>query len=140
MSGSATVDDIRQMTVSHLESHRDSYIEFLCYPFASNDPNHTDTEPADEKDVQIAQIETPVDRSRAYWNKYLQRLRNGGWGDHLCVAAMANMFSVTINVFTATAHGCTVNAATPVDDNSICDGICENRPLRANAILQYEPK
>ena len=108
-----------QMTVSHLESHRDSYMEFLCDPFASDDPNHTDTEPADEEDVQITQIENPDDRSRARWNKYLPRLRNGAWGDHLCVAAMANMFSVTINVFTATGRGCAVNAVTPLDDNSI---------------------
>jgi hypothetical protein len=81
-------------------------MDFLCDPFASHDPNHTDTEPADEEDVQFAQIENPDDRSRACWNKYLQRLRNGAWRDHLCVAAMADMFSVTINVFTATGHGC----------------------------------
>ena len=55
-------------------------MEFLCDPFASDDPNHTDTEPADEEDVQITQIENPDDRSRVRWNKYLQRLTNGAWG------------------------------------------------------------
>ena len=34
---------------------------------------------------------------------------------------MANMFSVTINVFTATDCGRTVNAVPPIDDNSMFD-------------------
>ena len=38
-----------------------------------------------------------------------------------CVAAMADMFSVIINMFTATGRGCAVNSVIPLDDNSISE-------------------
>ena len=76
---SGTVDDLRQMVASYLDSHQDFYVSFV-----------------------------PL----------IRRLKAGAWGNHVCVAAMANMFSATINVFKATDQTCFVQSVTPLEGES----------------------
>ena len=94
-----TVDDLRQMVAFHLDSHRDFYVNFVSQPVESSDPLNADNEPLDMEDLEIARISNSVLRAQKVC---ITRLKAGAWGDHVCVAAMANMFSATINVFKAT--------------------------------------
>ena len=110
---SANVYKLRQMTASYLETHGDIYSQFIAESRASSNPFNADTEAPDDEDAQIDQIADPHVQLLARWTRYLHRLRNGAWGDNLCIAAMANMFSVTVNVYSATDCRCTVTVVTP---------------------------
>ena len=62
-------------------------------PEECNDLLNADNEPLDAEDLEIARISDSV-------------LRAGAWGNHVCVAAMANMCPATINVFKASDQTC----------------------------------
>ncbi len=62
--------------------------------------------------------------------RYVDRVRSGSWGDHVVVAAIANMFHVTINVVQATQCGCTLSITSPVNDTS-------NYEINLGLVMQY---
>ena len=35
------------------------------------------------------------------WVKYLKRLRDGAWGDHIAIQGISDMFNVTVNVLSS---------------------------------------
>ena len=115
---SSAVEHLRQLVASYLEDHNDFYVNFVHDPVLSEDPYNADNEHPNEEDVYIASMSDPTIRSRLRWEKYLGRLRNDAWGDQLVIAALSNMFNVTINVSHATEQACTVTTNTPTDNAS----------------------
>ena len=57
---------------------------------------NVDTEAPTEEDHFISTIEDEDTRAELLWIKYLKRLKQGAWGDHLTVQALANMLNVNI--------------------------------------------
>ena len=49
-----------------------------------------------EEDQQISAVENLESRIELRWIRYLQRLQEGAWGDHLAVQALASMLNVSI--------------------------------------------
>ena len=88
--------ELRQMVVDHL------YQDSVSQPVASNDIYNADTEPPTTDDAYINTITDivadPELQVQLRWEKYLNRLRNGAWGDHTTLQGIANMLSVRINV------------------------------------------
>ena len=117
----ASVSELREMTADYLESHSDFYREFICESVPSSNPMNADTEPPSGEDAQINLLQDPYDRLQACWAKYLRGVRSTAWGDNFCIAALANLFSVTINVYTATEVCCTINTITPFEGSSLFD-------------------
>ena len=89
---------LRQMIANYLESHSDFYHDFMHQPIASNNPYNADTEAPTAEDAYINTIVDPVVQTQLRWNKYLRWLKNGAWGDSFAIAAICNMFNITINV------------------------------------------
>ena len=118
---SGTVDDLRQIVASYLDSHRDFYVNFVPEPVESDDPLNADNEPLDAEDLEIARVSDSVLRAQKVWEKFIRRLKAGAWGNHVCVAAMANMFSATINVFKATDQTYFAQSVTPLEGESMLE-------------------
>ena len=53
--------------------------------------------------------------------RYVEGVRSDLWGDHVVIAALANMFHVTINVVHAGQRSCIVATTPPVDNQSNCE-------------------
>ena len=115
---SGTVDDLRQMVASYLDCHRDFYVNFVPQPVECSDPQNADNEPLDMEDLEIARISDSVLRAQKVWERFITRLKAGAWGNHVCIAAMANMFSATINVFKATDQTCFTESVAPMEGES----------------------
>ena len=64
------------------------------------------------------------------YERYIERVRSDSWGDHVVIAALANMFHVTINVVHARQRDCTVSITPPVDSQSNCE-------LNLGLVMQY---
>ena len=107
------------MVVSYIESHGDFFSGFLAEANVSSNPYNADTEAPGVKDARIDSITDPEIQLLARWTRYLDRLSNGAWGDNLCIAAIADMFSVTINVCTANNQRCNFLAVNPQNGNSL---------------------
>ena len=89
---------LRQMVADHLENNGNLYKGFLSQPVVSHDAYNADTEPPS---VQDAYIETVADlelQTELRWAKYVQRLRDGAWGDHIAIQGTCDMLNVTVNV------------------------------------------
>ena len=52
------------------------------------------------------------------WDKYLRRLRQGAWGDHINMQAIADMLSVKINVLSSDHPAASVP---PSNSNATCE-------------------
>ena len=116
---SASAPKLRQMVVSYMESHGDFFSGFLAEANVSSNPYNADTEAPGVEDARIDSITDPEVQLLARWTRYLDRLSNGAWGDNLCIAAIADMFSVTINVYTANEQRCNFLAVNPQNGNSL---------------------
>ena len=89
---------LRQMVTTYL-SHHNEYNPFVHQPVASNDGYNADNESLNTEDVYTDSVTDPVVQRELRWQKYLKRLRYNAWGDNIVIAAMCNMFDVSITVF-----------------------------------------
>ncbi len=110
---------LRQLVTSYLESHGDYFSGFLAESQPSTNPYNADTEAPGVEDANISTITDPQLQLVARWTRYLDRLRKGAWGDNLCIAAIADMFLVTINVYAANEHSCNVVTVNPQNGSSV---------------------
>ena len=74
------------------------YRNFISSAVGDDDSNfmNVDTEAPTEEDNLISTIEDKDTRAELLWTRYLKRLKQGAWGDHLTVQALANMLNVKI--------------------------------------------
>ena len=75
------------------------YRNFISTAIVGDDYNslNADTEAPTEEDAHISAIEDEDTRAELQWIKYLERLKEGAWGDHLTVQALANMLCFNIS-------------------------------------------
>ncbi len=57
-----------------------------------------DVEPPDMYDAEIERMQDPQARQHARWRRYLDRLEQGAWADHITVQGVAEMLHININV------------------------------------------
>ena len=127
---STTVENLRQVVASYLEEHANLYMPFVVSPIASDNPYNNDTETPDAMDAFISSMSNPETSSVLAYERYIERVRSDSWGDHVVIAALANMFHVTINVVHARQRDCTVSITPPVDSQSNCE-------LNLGLVMQY---
>ena len=99
-----TVDDIsklRSAVANNLEENSEFYRDLLAQPMASNNSYNADTETPLEQDAYIDTIADPEQQAKLRWQSYLNRLRNGAWGDHMAIQGMSNVFNIAVNVFSS---------------------------------------
>ena len=92
---------LRQMVADHLENNSNLYKRFLSKPVASHDAYNADTEPPTVQDAYIDTIANHELQTELRWAKYLERLRDGAWGDHIVIQSICDMFNVTVNVLSS---------------------------------------
>ena len=90
--------ELRQMVVNYLEANSASYQDFISQPVVSHYSYNADTESPTAEDAYIDTIAHPELHVQLRWERYLIRLRDGAWGDHITMYGIANMLGVTINV------------------------------------------
>ena len=127
---STTVENIRQMVATYLNEHADTYMPFVASPIVSDSPYNHDTTAPDAIDAYISTIPDPNTSSILAWERYLERLRSGSWGDHVVIAALANMFNVTINVIHARPQACSAASTSPNDSQATSE-------VNLGLLLQY---
>ena len=110
--------ELRQMVASHMEANAVLYCGFMCQPVATNSKYNADTEPPTAEDEYINSVADPELQTQLRWDKYLRRLRQGAWGDHINMQAIADMLSVKINVLSSDHP---VASATPSNSNATCE-------------------
>ena len=91
----------RLLVANHLEDNRVMYCDFLSEPVASHDSYNADTEAPSEEDALIATVADPQLQTKLRWERYIQRLRSGAWGDNIAVQGIPDMFSITVNVLSS---------------------------------------
>ena len=122
-----TVDNLRKMVGTYLRKHADLYMPFVTSPVASSTPYNHDTTAPDSIDTYISSISDPKTSSLLVWER---RLTNGSWGDHVVIAALANIFNVNINVVHAREHACSVATIPPTASQPTCD-------INLGLLMQY---
>ena len=70
----------------------------MSQPVSSINPYNTDTEAPTDEDAYIATVSDPNTQTQLCWVKYLERLSNGAWGDHIAIQDICEMLNITINV------------------------------------------
>ena len=65
---------------------------------SSIDPYNAYTEAPTDKDADIASVSDPNTQAQLRWVKYLERLSNGAWGDHIAIQGICEMLNITIHV------------------------------------------
>lgn len=91
---------LRQDVADCLEIHREMYADFICKAVQVQPGNDysCDTNTPNETDAMIASISDPVLRRLSLFNNYISGVRGTAWGDHIVIAALCNIFNITINV------------------------------------------
>ena len=99
-SGVCNVDsnNLREMVASYLNANAESFCNFISEPVASHDTYNADTKLPTDEDMYISAITDPQLQTKLRWEKYLRRLRQGAWGDHIAMQGIADMLSVKIHV------------------------------------------
>ena len=110
--------ELRQMVASHMEANAPLYCGFVCQPVATNSKYNADTEPPTDEDEYINSVSDPELQTQLRWTKYLRRLRQVAWGDHINLQAIADMLSVKINVLSSDHP---VASATPSNSDATCE-------------------
>ena len=94
------------------------YRDFLSELQSNENILNADTDVPNDEDNQISLIEDPHTQAEIRWIKYLQRLREGAWGDHLAVQVLASMLNVNIKIIS------TLNPDMPLVKPLNCTSIC----------------
>ncbi|XP_019628628.1 PREDICTED: uncharacterized protein LOC109473188 [Branchiostoma belcheri] len=94
--------DMRGELVTYLRKSKDVTRYQPCIPDAVEDLQPAvggyDVEQPEEVDFDIAHISDPVERQTAKWNRYIDRLANGAWADHVAIQALADMMDIEIQI------------------------------------------
>ena len=93
---------MRQNVADHLEANTALYRDFLCQPLPSEDDDYNaDTAQPTAEDEYIDSVADPHLQTELRWQKYVTCLRQGAWGDHITMQAIADMVSVKISVLSS---------------------------------------
>ena len=118
------------MVANHFDNNKDLYCNFVVEAISSGNQYNADTEAPNEEDQLIASVTVPELRTQLMWDKYVRRVRSGGWGDNIMIAALCSMFSITINVLSVTSQYSNTVAMTPMS------GVSYNE-INIGLVMQY---
>ena len=80
---------LKQMVADHLENNSNLYKRFLSQPaVVFHDPYNADTELPTAQDAYIERIADHELQTELRRVKYVQRLKDGAWGDHISIQIM----------------------------------------------------
>ena len=71
------------------------YKRYLSQPVASNDPYNADAEPPTAQDEYTETIADDELQIKLQLARYVQRLKDGAWSDHIVIQSIYGMFNVT---------------------------------------------
>ena len=114
-------DVMRSMLVTYLRDNpyfNDTHCSNFLTSVSSNDGYNADTEAPDEHDSYIASVVNPEEQAQLRWVKYLDRLQNGAWGDHIALQGICNMLEITVEVMQVACNYDTVVTVSPTCGNS----------------------
>ena len=123
----ADSNKLREKVADHLQANAALYCDFLCQPVSSEDGYNADTEQPTAEDEFIKSVSDTQLQTELRWQKYVRCLRQGAWGDHITMQAIADMLSVKINVLSSNHPMVSVTPA-------VCSAECE---IFVGLILQY---
>ena len=86
--------------VNHLDDSSMYYRHFLAEPVASHNIYNADTEAPTTQDASLATVADTFTQAQLRWERYLQRLNDGAWGDHIAIQGICNMLNITVSVLT----------------------------------------
>ena len=91
---------MRNMLVTHLRENSLHYRGFVSSAVPANNGNvySADTVAPDEYDGYISLMNNYEEQSQFRWERYLDRLSNGAWGDHIALQGISNMLKITIEI------------------------------------------
>ena len=90
-----SIQQFRDSIAVFMEENSDRYRSFVSINF-SNEMN--DTEPATKEDFILEQIQDLEVRTEMLWQRFLRRLKQNAWGDHIVIQAIAHMLNITITI------------------------------------------
>ena len=107
-----------------MEANAALYCDCVSQPVTTNDIFNVDTEsPTDEDDY----LNTITDPQLIRWEKYLECLKQGAWGDHISIQGIALLLNVKINVLSSEYTMFSVSSRN-------CSAVCE---VLVGLIMQY---
>ena len=115
--------------------NRVHFPDLISEPISSNDPHNADTEPPTDYDYALSAIENPFVRTELCWQRYLDRLAHGAWGDHVAIQGIAEMLEITVTVLVTNTR--TITHVTP---SSICRGKVVIGQLQQHHFVALEKK
>ena len=96
---------LRQNVANYLRANKASYCDFVCQPVEQSDGYNADTAAPTKEDIYIASISDPEIQTELRWQKYVQKLKEGAWGDHVAMQAIADMLSLTTITVLSSDYG-----------------------------------
>ena len=91
---SVSASEMREIVAKHLESNSTFYRDFQAQPVHSGNAYNADTEAPSDQDAIIDSIHDIEQQIQLRWERYIHRFRNGGWGVHLAIQSISNVFNV----------------------------------------------
>ena len=70
------------------------YHDFIAQPVESDNAYTADTEAPSDEDAFIDKVHDPEQQVQLRWERYVHRLRNGAWGDHVAIQGISNVFNM----------------------------------------------
>ena len=120
----ADSSELRQNVADHLRAYAALYHGFLCQAVPSEDNDYNaDTEQPTAEDEFIDSVADPQLQTELRWQKYVRCLRQGAWGDHITLQAIADMLSVKICVLSSNHQIFSVTPASCTSDSEIFVGL-----------------
>ena len=114
---------LRQNVANYMRANKASYCDFVCQPVEQTDGYIADTAAPTKEDTYIASIADPEMQTELRWKKYVQKLQDGGWGDHVAMQAIADMLSLTITVLSSDYPVYSVTPAKHCSTNEVFVGL-----------------
>jgi hypothetical protein len=91
-------DALRHQVVSYLAENSTRFRDYVSQPVLSTNPCNADTEPPTIEDDYIATVSDPDLQTELRWQRYLKRLLNGAWGDHVALQGLCEMLNISAHI------------------------------------------
>ena len=92
---------MRENVANYLDNNSVFYHDFLAQPVESNNAYNADTDAPGDEDAFIDTVSDPEQQVQLRWERYIQRFRNGAWGNHVAIQGISNEFNIAINIISS---------------------------------------
>ena len=81
--------EMRESVATYLESNAVFYCDFLAKHIRCSNAYNADTEAPNDDDAFINTVRNSEQQLQLRFEKYIHRLRNGAWGDHMVIQGIS---------------------------------------------------